>query len=47
MSKVTDEIAASVKAGKLITVCSICINEYEDVTNEIANKLLKEEMGGA
>ena len=47
MSKVIDEIATSVKAGNLITVCSIGINEYEDVTNKIANKLLKEEMGGA
>ena len=37
MSKVIDEIATSVKAGNLITVCSIGINEYEDVTNKIAN----------
>ena len=35
------------KAGNLITVCSIGIDEYENVTNEIANTLLKDEMGGA
>ena len=44
---VVKELAASVKAGNLITVCSIGIDEYENVTNEIANTLLKDEMGGA
>ena len=44
---VVKELAASVKAGNLITVCSIGIDEYENVTNEIANALLKDEMGGA
>ena len=46
MSEMSKEIVASVKAGNLITVCSVGIDKYENITKEVANHLLKDEMGG-
>ena len=46
MSEVSKKIVASVRAGNLITVCSIDIDDYENVTKDVANQLLKDEMGG-
>ena len=46
MSEVSKKIVASVKAGNLITVCSVGIGDYENVTKDVANQLLKDEMGG-
>lgn len=46
MSEMSKEIVASVKAGNLITVCSVGIDKYENITKEVANHLLKAEMGG-
>ena len=46
MSEVSKKIVASVRAGNLITVCSIGIDDFENVTKDVANQLLKDEMGG-
>ena len=46
MSGMGKEIVTSVKAGNLITVCSVGIDNYENITKEVANHLLKDEMGG-
>lgn len=46
MSEMSKEVVASVKAGNLITVCSVGIDDYENVTKDVANQLLKDEMGG-
>ena len=46
MSEVSKKIVASVRAGNLITVCSVGIDDYENVTKDVANQLLKDEMGG-
>ena len=45
MSEVSKKIVASVKGGNLITVWSISIDDYENIPKDVANKLLKDEMG--
>ena len=46
MSEISNQIVSSVKKGNLITVCSVGIDEYEKVTMDSVNSLLKNEMGG-